>query len=130
MKDWLLKKVVATFDPKTPKECILIGFIEEELSREVGPVLLIEQEQGYCMKSLLDKVWALPRRIEPLGGQNFSYVQLGELITIIDFHELEQNAKIAELRSVLREIIAISDRKHDAWDKAKQLISYGIGGVE
>ena len=38
MKDWLLKQVVATFDTKTPEECILIGQIEEELSRPVEPV--------------------------------------------------------------------------------------------
>ena len=37
MKDWLLKQVVATFDPKTPEECILIGQIEEEISRVVEP---------------------------------------------------------------------------------------------
>jgi len=29
---------------------------------------------------------------------------------------------IKELKSALKDIIAISDRKHDAWDKAKELI--------
>ena len=30
--------------------------------------------------------------------------------------------RIAELEQALENIIAISDRKHDAWDKAKELL--------
>lgn len=45
MKDWLLKQVVATFDPKTPEECILIGYIEEEISRPVEPVAYLKSVQ-------------------------------------------------------------------------------------
>lgn len=33
-----------------------------------------------------------------------------------------QQKKINELQKVLKEIVDISDRKHDAWDKAKMLM--------
>lgn len=38
-------------------------------------------------------------------------------------------AEIAELKEVMREIIRISDRKHDAWDRAKELLKGGEGVV-
>lgn len=34
-----------------------------------------------------------------------------------------QQAEIERLKQSLKEIIAISDRKHDAWDKAKELLT-------
>ena len=34
----------------------------------------------------------------------------------------ELSAKLSETQEVLREIVTISDRKHDAWDKAKELL--------
>jgi hypothetical protein len=38
-------------------------------------------------KSLLEMIEAIPRRIEPLGGQRFSYVKLAEVIdTIKDYY--------------------------------------------
>jgi hypothetical protein len=36
---------------------------------------------------------------------------------------LKQRKQVIELISAAKEIITISDRKHDAWDKAKLLIS-------
>ena len=38
-------------------------------------------------------------------------------------------AEIAELKEVMREVIRISDRKHDAWDRAKELLKEGEGRV-
>ena len=38
-------------------------------------------------------------------------------------------AEIAELKEVMREVIRISDRKHDAWDSAKELLKEGEGRV-
>ena len=34
----------------------------------------------------------------------------------------EQQAEIEQLKKVLKEIIDISDRKHDVWDEAKELL--------
>lgn len=52
-----------------------------------------------------------------------------ENINIIRNHISQQDAalsekdkRIAELEEVLADVIAISDRKHDAWDRAKEAL--------
>lgn len=38
-------------------------------------------------------------------------------------HCRKLEAEVEALKDSLKEIIAISDRKHDAWDKAKELLT-------
>ena len=44
--------------------------------------------------------------------------------TIVDSANMlrQQQAEIEQLKKVLKEIIDISDRKHDVWDEAKELL--------
>ena len=53
------------------------------------------------------------------------YTQLKEQMNEIDdlnarIRELE--AAISKLKEALKEVVTISDRKHDAWDRAKALL--------
>lgn len=45
------------------------------------------------------------------------------IIEYLHIETAKQQYRIMELEQVLREIITISDRKHDAWNKAKQLLN-------
>jgi hypothetical protein len=45
------------------------------------------------------------------------------LIETLHIFTAKQQYRITELEQVLREIITISDRKHNAWDKAKELLN-------
>ena len=48
--------------------------------------------------------------------------QLNEQVSKIAKQNANLIAEIEQLKKVLKEIIDISDRKHDAWDKAKELL--------
>ena len=66
---------------------------------------------------------------EPVAWRNLCVGNIGEDSEWI-YNEIGQGEplylhpadRIAELEQALENIIAISDRKHDAWDKAKELL--------
>jgi len=48
------------------------------------------------INELSERISKLPRRIEPLGGQNYSYVQLDDVMGILesfDYNECIQNKR-------------------------------------
>jgi hypothetical protein len=57
----------------------------------------------------LDKLWDKSFR-NPIVAQSANMLR-------------QQAKEIADLKKVLESIIVISDRKHDAWDKAKELLN-------
>lgn len=66
-----------------------------------------------------------------IGARKTHYI--AEILTHEwDFEETEANAKLIaaapELLEALIEVIRISDRKHDVWDKAKQAIKKATDG--
>ena len=55
------------------------------------------------------------------NGNNMTNDQF--IIECLHIETAKQQYRIMELEQVLREIITISDREHDAWNKAKQLLN-------
>ena len=74
-------------------------------------------ENGRIMGKLQPVAW-----MHKESGQVFA--GMGSPIKPDDFISLYTHPadRIAELEQALENIIAISDRKHDAWDKAKELL--------
>ncbi len=48
------------------------------------------------MTSLLEKILDIPRRVEPLGGQNYTYVRLEEVITLAAEYNAKQNIRFTK----------------------------------
>ena len=69
------------------------------------------------------------KRIEELNEENTDLrsacEQKQEIINGSETIRKEQGKELQALEKALREIIVISDRKHDAWDRAKALLEEG-----
>lgn len=73
------------------------------------------------MRELLEKVKELPRRVEAIGGQNFSYVQLGELIGLIEAELAKPDEAVAWLWQSDNYATTFSQRTFERLLEAQQL---------
>ena len=80
--DDLLRRALESLDGDFP------GVIEK-LKREIRAYLDAPKDEpvAWYKKSLRELIESIPRRIEPLGGQRTSYVQLAEVIGWIEEYE-------------------------------------------
>ena len=59
---------------------------------------------------------------EYVGNNGYSHNDYADSMSQASTMLRQQQAEIEALKEALQAVITISDRKHDAWDKAKELL--------
>lgn len=102
-----------------------------------GPWQVVTEKHPHYLGTHTERriftAWDHPRMKAPIGVVNGS-VGLGaekgspavHLITISE-EDARLIAAAPELLAALQKVVAISDRKHDAWDEAKAAIAKALG---
>ena len=92
-----------------------------EVKKAIELVEILKENPTF-ITSLQNRIEEQEKEIEKLkdklGIQNHSDNQLLKAVAILR----KQAKEIEQLKKVLKEIIDISDRKHDVWDEAKELL--------
>ena len=87
----------------------------------------------YTGDAVYEKTFGIRSKIDPMKHNVQGSFEGAHIADIADFsEESEANARLIasapEMYEALKEIVRISDRKHDAWDRAKAALAKAEGG--
>jgi hypothetical protein len=93
-------------------------------ANELAEILeLALEKDNWCQECGLENTKPIAKNAADMLREQAKEIEvLNQSYQLLFKHRIEQEKKIEQLNEILKSIIAISDRKHDAWDKAKTIL--------